>query len=60
MATGGIEYIIETPSGPIRVYSIHLSSMNSHERLLQIDHLLELHHNSVCRIRSLMRARDSK
>jgi endonuclease/exonuclease/phosphatase family metal-dependent hydrolase len=44
MDTGGLEGVIETPFGPIRIYSVHLSAMNARERLLQIDGLLKLHH----------------
>lgn len=37
---GAIEGIISTPAGALRVYSLHLSSISSRERLLQIDALL--------------------
>ena len=46
MDTGAIECIIDTPSGFLRVYSIHLSSVSTRERLLQIDRLLEFHRNA--------------
>ncbi len=46
MDTGGIECVIDTPSGPIRVYSIHLSAVSTRERLLQIDRLLECHRHA--------------
>lgn len=49
MDTGGLECVIEAPSGSLRVYSIHLSAMNSRERLFQIDSLLALHHSSIRR-----------
>ncbi|MFT5505067.1 MAG: endonuclease/exonuclease/phosphatase family metal-dependent hydrolase [Gammaproteobacteria bacterium] len=41
MATGAIECVIDTPLGPLRVYSLHLSALSPRERLLQIDALLE-------------------
>ena len=40
MATGALEGVIETPVGALQVYSIHLSSISTRERLLQIDCLL--------------------
>ncbi len=43
MDTGGIEGVVDTPSGPLRVYSVHLSAVSTRERLLQIDRLLEWH-----------------
>ena len=43
MASGAIECVIETPAGPLRVYSLHLSALSPRERLLQIDALLEMH-----------------
>jgi endonuclease/exonuclease/phosphatase family metal-dependent hydrolase len=43
MDTGGIECVIDTPSGPLRVYSIHLSAISPRDRLLQIDYLLAWH-----------------
>ena len=43
MSTGALEAVIDTPEGPIRVYSIHLSSISPKERLLQIDSLLKNH-----------------
>jgi len=42
MTTGALECVIETPHGPLRVYSLHLSALSPHERLLQIDTLLEM------------------
>jgi endonuclease/exonuclease/phosphatase family metal-dependent hydrolase len=42
MATGALECVIETPQGPLRVYSLHLSALSPHERLLQIDAFLEM------------------
>ena len=42
MTTGALECVIETPHGPLRVYTIHLSALSPHERLLQIDTLLEM------------------
>lgn len=43
MATGALECVIETPLGPLRIYSLHLSALTPRERLLQIDTLLEMH-----------------
>jgi endonuclease/exonuclease/phosphatase family metal-dependent hydrolase len=42
MTTGALECVIETPLGPLRVYSLHLSALSPRERLLQIDALLEM------------------
>ncbi|MCP4769011.1 MAG: hypothetical protein GY875_22460 [Gammaproteobacteria bacterium] len=42
MATGALECVIETPQGPLRVYSLHLSALSPRERLLQIDTLIEM------------------
>ena len=42
MTTGALECVIETPQGPLRVYSLHLSALSPRERLLQIDALLEM------------------
>ena len=47
--TGAIEGVIATPAGPLRVYSIHLSSISPRERLLQIDALLESR-DLACRV----------
>ncbi len=38
-----LEGVIATEAGPLRVWSIHLSSISSRERLLQIDYLRGLH-----------------
>lgn len=40
MATGALEGVIETPLGTLQTYSIHLSSISTRERLLQIEGLL--------------------
>ena len=37
---GALEGVIAAPSGPLRVYSIHLSSLSAEERLAQLDYLL--------------------
>ena len=37
---GALEGVIATPSGHLRVYSIHLSSLSGEERLAQLDYLL--------------------
>ena len=42
MVTGALECVIETPLGPLRVYSLHLSALSPRERILQIDALLEM------------------
>ena len=43
--TGAVECVIDTPSGSLRVYSLHLSPVSSRERIMQIDRLLEFHQN---------------
>ena len=43
MSTGAIEGVIDSPCGPLRVYSVHLSPISPQERLMQIDALLEMH-----------------
>ncbi len=45
MDTGAIECVVDTPSGPLMVYSLHLSAVSVRNRLLQIDHLLEFYRN---------------
>ena len=42
MNTGALEGVIETAAGPLRVYSVHLSARSQQDRLLQIEHLLEI------------------
>ena len=42
LRSGAIEGIIATPAGVLRVYSLHLSSISSRERLAQIDALFEV------------------
>ncbi len=37
---GALEGVIAAPSGPLRVYSLHLSSLSAEERLAQLDYLL--------------------
>ena len=44
--TGAVECVIDTPSGSLRVYSLHLSAVSSRERLMQIDRLLAFHQNA--------------
>ena len=46
MDTGALECVIDTPSGPLRVYSVHLSAVSRRDRLLQLDHLLQFHRNA--------------
>jgi len=38
---GAMEALIMAPSGPIRIYSVHLDHVNLEERMLQIRHLKE-------------------
>jgi endonuclease/exonuclease/phosphatase family metal-dependent hydrolase len=46
MDTGAIECVVDTPSGPLMVYSLHLSAVSSRDRLLQVDRLLEFYRNA--------------
>ncbi|WP_424946662.1 endonuclease/exonuclease/phosphatase family protein [Candidatus Spongiihabitans sp.] len=46
MDTGAIECIVDTPSGPLMIYSLHLSAVSSRDRLMQIDRLLEFYRNA--------------
>lgn len=46
MDTGALECVIDTTSGPLRVYSVHLSAISSRDRLIQLDHLLQFHRNA--------------
>lgn len=46
MDTGAVECIIDTPTGPLRTYSLHLSSISARERVMQLDHLLEFHRSA--------------
>ena len=48
MCTGAIEAIILTPLGAVCVYVLHLSSISSRERLMQIDYLFDVH-NQRCK-----------
>ncbi len=38
-----LEAVIDAPERPLRVWSVHLSSVSCRERMVQIDHLLGLH-----------------
>jgi len=38
--SGALEGVVDLPSGPLRVYDVHLNSRNHAERILQIDDLL--------------------
>jgi len=38
-----LEAVIDAPSGPLRLLSIHLSSVSSRERMIQVDYLLGRH-----------------
>lgn len=40
---GALEGVIETPTGPVRVYSIHLSHLCPETRLPQVQALLDIH-----------------
>lgn len=44
MNMGALEGIITTSSGPVRVYSLHLSHLSSKERVMQLQKLLDIHH----------------
>ena len=44
--TGALECVIETPSGPLKVYSVHLSAVSSRDRLQQLDYLLKFHQSA--------------
>jgi endonuclease/exonuclease/phosphatase family metal-dependent hydrolase len=55
MATGALECVIQTPLGPLRVYSLHLSALSPRERLLQIDRFLEMN-ESIERCGAVMMA----
>ena len=46
MDTGAIECIVDTPSGPLMFYSLHLSAVSGRERLMQIDRLLEFYRSA--------------
>ncbi len=43
---GALECVIDTPSGPLRVYSVHLSSVSKRERLMQLDHFLKFYRSA--------------
>jgi len=43
MDMGALEGIIQTPNGPVRFYSIHLSHLASRERVMQVSHFLDIH-----------------
>ena len=46
MDTGAIECVVDTPSGSLMVYSLHLSAVSSRDRLMQVDRLLEFYRNA--------------
>ncbi len=46
MDTGAIECVVDTPTGALMVYSLHLSAVSSRDRLKQVDHLLEFYRNA--------------
>lgn len=39
---GALEGVVDLPSGPLRVYSVHLNYLSSAERMAQIEYLLPL------------------
>lgn len=47
MDYGAIEGIIETPSGPLRILSLHLNHHSTRERLLQLETLFEIHRRAA-------------
>ncbi len=46
MDLGAIECIVDTPSGPLLVYSLHLSAVSPRDRLTQIDRLLDFYRSA--------------
>ncbi|KIC09324.1 hypothetical protein RA19_16640 [Leisingera sp. ANG-M1] len=49
METGALECVLDAPEGPLRVYSLHLTSASRREKLLQVQHLIALHQNAHAR-----------
>ena len=47
MDVGALECVIDTPLGPLRIYSLHLASLSAPERLCQIEQLLARHHDAT-------------
>ncbi|MEM7225007.1 MAG: endonuclease/exonuclease/phosphatase family protein [Pseudomonadota bacterium] len=47
MTTGALEGVVELAGRPIRIYSLHLSSLSSADRLIQLDALLALHRQAA-------------
>lgn len=45
MEQGALEGVIETKAGPVRFYSLHLSSLSERERMLQTEQILAHHRN---------------
>jgi len=45
MHTGAIEGVVDTKVGPVRIYSLHLSSLTERERVIQIEQFLAHHRN---------------
>ena len=43
MDLGALEGVIQTPAGYVQFYSIHLSHLTSRERVMQINHFLDIH-----------------
>lgn len=43
MDLGALEGVIQTRVGSVRFYSIHLSALSSRERVMQVNHLLDIH-----------------
>ena len=47
MDTGAIECVVDTPSGPLMVYSLHLTAVSRRERLMQVDALMAFYRNTL-------------
>jgi endonuclease/exonuclease/phosphatase family metal-dependent hydrolase len=47
MQKGALEALIETPFGPVRIYSLHLCHVSEHQRAIQIRRLLDIHDRAV-------------
>lgn len=41
-----LEVSVETPVGPLRVYNTHLCHLSEHQRKLQLEYLLDIHHRA--------------
>ena len=45
--TGALEAMVETNAGPVRFFSLHLSSLDVRERLLQVESLLAINERAL-------------